>query len=889
MNLRIRRMLRSAAITLVAFCPLAATAAPAAYIANFGDNTVSVVDLSSFAVTNTIAVGAGPQSVAIHPSRPRVYVSNYNDGTVSVIDTQLNTVVDTISLTALSIHPWSVVVDPSGGHLYVGLDGGPSANPQPLVATIDTTTNLSSTFLPNRTAVRGFAFSQDGAHLLLTRNVFNIVESATVPSGSGGNWTNQQEPGAFGIAVDANNQAFWVDHNCNGIDTCGSIRTKAAGAGLGASTPLLTNETHPTSIAADASSLYWTTNDNPGTVRTMIKTGGAATSLTTGLNTPQAIALDSNYVYVTESGNNRLVRIAKTGGTPTYLTVGTTPNSFGNFIGNNAGFADSSNITIGANPAASSYGQPVVLTATIAPGFSGGTVNFCDGGPANDARFCSGGTPLCGGPVNVSGNTATCTTSTLALGTHAITARYNGAGFTSTTPSAATEQVAATATTTALTSDANPSVFGQTVTFTASVSANAPGTGTPSGTVTFLDGTTTLASVTLNSGGQAAFSIGSLGVGSHSISASYSGDTNFSAGTSAALNQVVNQAGTTTTLASSVNPSAPGQTVTLTATVNVNAPGAGTPSGTVTFLDGTTVLASVTLNAGGQATFSTGALSAGSHAITASYSGSTNFSASSSSTLTQVVNHAASTMTLSSGSNPSTFGQAVTFTATVSGSSGPSTPTGTVTFVDGTTTLGTGALNSSGQAVFSTSTLHAGSHTISASYPGDANFAASSGTLTQSVNPATTSVVLSSSSNPSTFGQAVTFGVSVNAGQAPTFARTVGAQAMPAAKMGLALASATGMLTILDGTTTLTTVALDSNGQASYSTSALVVGTHAITVNYSGDSNNAPSSASINQVVNSAVVGTPAVAAPAANSALLGLLALLLAATAIGALRRPGN
>ena len=684
--------------------------------------------------------------------------------------------------------------------------------------------------------------------------------------------------------MDANNQAFWVDHNCNGIDTCGSIRTKAAGTGLGSSTPLLTNETHPTSIAVDANNLYWTTNDNPGTVRTMVKTGGAATSLATGLNTPQAIALDSNYVYATESGNNRLVRIAKTGGTPTYLAVGATPTSFGNFIGNNAGFADSSNITIGANPATSSYGQPVVLTATIAPGFSGGTVNFCDGGPANDARFCSGGTPLCSGPVNVSGNTATCTTSTLALGTHAITARYNGSGFTSTTPTAASEQVAA-ATTTAVTSDANPSVFGQTVTFTASVSANAPGTGTPSGTVTFLDGTTTLASVMLNSGGQATLSIGSLGVGSHSISASYSGDTNFSAGTSAALNQVVNQAGTATALASSVNPSAPGQAVTFTATVSVNAPGAGTLSGTVTFFDGATTLASVTLNASGQATFSTSALGAGSHSITAGYSGNTNFSASTSSALTQVVNHAASTMTLSSGSNPSIFGQAVTFTATVSGSSGPSTPT----FVDGTTTLGTGTLNSSGQAIFSTSTLHAGSHTISASYPGDANFAASSSTLTQSVNQATTSVVLTSSSNPSTFGQSVTFGVSVNAGQAPTFARTVGAQAMPGAKMGFTLASATGTLTILDGTTTLATLPLDSNGQASYSTSTLAVGTHAITVNYSGDGNNAPSSASINQVVNSAVVGTSAVAAPAANSALLGLLALLFVTTAISALRRSGD
>lgn len=80
-----------------------------------------------------------------------------------------------------------------------------------------------------------------------------------------------------------------------------------------------------------------------------------------------------------------------------------------------------------------------------------------------------------------------------------------------------------------------------------------------------------------------------------------------------------------------------------------------------------------------------------------------------------------SSVTLASSANPSTFGQSVTFTATVTGSS----PTGTVTFKDGATVLGTGTLNGSGQATFITSSLAVGSHSITAAYGGDANNSAS--------------------------------------------------------------------------------------------------------------------------------------------------------------------
>src|SRR5262249_40643309 len=121
----------------------------------------------------------------------------------------------------------------------------------------------------------------------------------------------------------------------------------------------------------------------------------------------------------------------------------------------------------------------------------------------------------------------------------------------------------------------------------------------------------------------------------------------------------VTPAATTTALTSNHNPANPGQSVNLTATVSSTA---GTPTGTVTLLEGSVVLGTITLN-GGTGAFSTSSLSSGTHSITAAYGGSTNFSGSTSSGLSQVVK---TSTTTSVGSNlqPSVFGQAITFTAT---------------------------------------------------------------------------------------------------------------------------------------------------------------------------------------------------------------------------------
>ena len=223
-----------------------------------------------------------------------------------------------------------------------------------------------------------------------------------------------------------------------------------------------------------------------------------------------------------------------------------------------------------------------------------------------------------------------------------VTATATDPGGNTSQFSACVAVTATAATTTALGSAPNPSVFGQPVTFTATVSSPGPA---PAGTVTFLDGAASLGTGTLNPSGVATFTTSALAVGTHSTTASYAGDPGHSASSSAAMSQVVNQAGSATGLASSVNPSTVGQSVTFTATVAAVAPGAGTPTGTVSFLDGATSLGGATLSASGVATFTTSALTLGSHPITASYAGDSGFAANASSAAGQVVNSPADVST----------------------------------------------------------------------------------------------------------------------------------------------------------------------------------------------------------------------------------------------------
>jgi len=142
---------------------------------------------------------------------------------------------------------------------------------------------------------------------------------------------------------------------------------------------------------------------------------------------------------------------------------------------------------------------------------------------------------------------------------------------------------------------------------------------------------------TLDGNGRATFTTSNLAVGSHSITAVYSGSPSFNGSTSQALVQTVNSDATAATLTSSLNPSAHNQPVTFTAIVAAAAPGTATPTGTVTFKDGNRTLGSAPLSAG-RAGFTVSNLSKGRHQITAVYGGSSSFATSTSQTLAQTVN-----------------------------------------------------------------------------------------------------------------------------------------------------------------------------------------------------------------------------------------------------------
>jgi Concanavalin A-like lectin/glucanases superfamily/Bacterial Ig-like domain (group 3) len=482
--------------------------------------------------------------------------------------------------------------------------------------------------------------------------------------------------------------------------------------------------------------------------------------------------------------------------------------------------------TVTSSSSSSVAGQSVTFSASISP--NAGPV------PSGTVTFDDGTTALGTGVINGSG-VATFTTSSLSVSSHAISAIYGGdTNFVGSTSAALTQTVNKALAGVAASSTTNPSTHGQSAILTARISASAPGAGTPSGTVAFKDGATTLAAVAVNGNGVATYTSSSLAVGTHSITAFYSGDGNFHGAASTVLVQTVNKAATTTTVTSSTNPSLAGGNVTFSATVSAVAPGAGMRTGTVTFMDGAATLGSGAVNATGVATFSIAGLGQGGHAISAVYGGDANYTGSTSSVLTQIVNAAsrATTTVVTSSSSPSVFGQNVTFSATINPHSGP-VPTGTVTFKDGATVLGTGAVNGSGVATYSTSSLSVANHTITAVYGGDANFNGSTSPgIFQTVSKAATTTAVTSAANPALHGQSVTFTATVS----PTTPGT---------------GTLTGTVYFRDGATTLGSGAVNAGGVATFSISSLVVGTHNITAYYAGDANfSAGTSATITQTVN---------------------------------------
>ncbi|MGH2718877.1 MAG: beta strand repeat-containing protein, partial [Actinomycetota bacterium] len=422
-----------------------------------------------------------------------------------------------------------------------------------------------------------------------------------------------------------------------------------------------------------------------------LNTGGAlASSALTGLAPFPASGVFSNPVDETlnTTATQFVNGIATTG-----VTVG---NILGSDAATDVATADSQmatdDINVKANsttsvptnsPSTSVFGQPVTLGATLSSASGATSPTVPQGGTV---QFKVDGANV-GSPAAVSSGSASLVDSSMAVGTHAVTAVYSGdADFNTSTSASGASQIVNKADTAAVVSSSlNPSFAGQSVTFSVTLTAVSPGAGTPGGTgsVQFEDNGDPLGLAQTPVGGVASISTSSLSVSTHNVTAVYAGDGNFNGttGTLAVPGQVVKPAPTSVNVTPSFDPSVFGQPVTFTATVNAVL--AGTPAGFVQFgLNGVNLGTGETLVSGQAVTPVLTNLAVGSTNVTATYTPTDGVHAGSSGLFTQTVNKANTTTTIGSSANPTNAGTPLSFTATVTAvSPGAGTPGGTVDFV----------------------------------------------------------------------------------------------------------------------------------------------------------------------------------------------------------------
>ncbi|MES4892200.1 Ig-like domain repeat protein [Streptomyces sp. NPDC096012] len=503
--------------------------------------------------------------------------------------------------------------------------------------------------------------------------------------------------------------------------------------------------------------------------------------------------------------------------------------------------------TLASSPDPSAVGQPVVLLARVAAVPPGA------GTPTGTVTFTfDDGTPEVTAPVVNHIAAVTHTFTGTAGSPFGVTAAYDGdQDFAPSTSPVVDQEVSASAslTSTTVTSSPDPSVTGQAVAFTATVSPVPPAAGTPTGTVTFFfrDGTSSTAPLTADGTASAAHAYTSVSGSPYEVTAVYNGDTDFSSSIGTTT-QTVTPADTTTAVVSSANPSVSGQAVTLTATVTAGPAGAGVPAGTVTFTfgDGSPSV-TAPLTAGTAQTTHTYTTTSGSpYTVTATYDGASDFSPSSGTT-TQTVARTGSSTTVVSSPKPSVSGQSVTLTAVVAATPpGAGTPTGTVTFTFGDSSPSVTAPLTAGTAT----TGHvypsaAGSpYAVTATYSGDGDHAPSSGTSRQTVNAAATGTTVTTSDNPSRVGQSVTATARVTA-------------------LSPGAGTPTGTVTFTFGDGTTTTTVLDAGTATAGHTYTTRVGSpYIVTASYNGTSDFTASNATATQTVGQTSTTTAVTSSP---------------------------
>ena len=487
------------------------------------------------------------------------------------------------------------------------------------------------------------------------------------------------------------------------------------------------------------------------------------------------------------------------------------------------------NSVITPNPAGSSTIPTGKLTYSVTLNGASlpSVVQIVDG--YGDASFQSGANST---PLYLVGNYPV-----LSSGTYVVTASYSGDSTYSASSTSTAFAVTQIAPTVALTTSATYIASAGSVTLNYSVTRPSgtyltPLAAYPTGSAVFTDTTTgvVLGTAPLNAAGLATLTTTAITAsGANTISAVYTGDANYTTTTSTTPITVGTLTATTTTLSVAANTYYVGTTVPLTATV--------TPavSAKVSFYDGSTLLGTATSSATTgiatlSATATTTALTAGTHSLSAVFTGTTTYAASTGTTSLTISQNLTSLVI--DAPTASTYGQTISMNGRISRSPSVATPvvglTGTVTFKDGSTTIATATPVYVGSyayytATVSLTTLTAGTHTLSAVYNGDTNYATStSATVTTTVAQLTPVITLSS---PATV---------YNGASSVPLTATI--------PLASALAAPTGLVVFYDGSTVVgSTTATYSSAAGGYVATVTLTGqssgTHSYTAVLAADYN----------------------------------------------------
>ena len=417
---------------------------------------------------------------------PYAYITNSGDNTVSIIDTVTDTVKEMV---LVGKAPWGVAVNPAGTKVYV------TNNDDGTVSVIDTSTNEVTYTVTVGAGPYGVAVNPAGTMVYVANSndgTVSVIDTST----NNVTYTVTVGAGPYGVAVTPDGTKVYVTNNedVSVIDTATNNVTATVNV-----------RNRPYGVAV-----------NPTGTKVYVASAGSTANAGIGSNTVSVIDTATNNVKTTKVpvGSSPFGVAVNPAGTKVYVAnTGDDTVSVINTTTNEVTYT----VTVGAGPygvAVNPAGTKVyVVNSALSP-----TVY----GPYSIGR---GARLLTPGTVSVI-DTATYEVTTVPVRQTPIAFGQ----FIGTLPD----------TTTALTSSPNPSIFGQLVTLTANVSTTSPGAGTPSGTVTFFDGNTSIQTVDISSG-QATLTTSSLLGGPRLITAKYNGDNNFKSSTSTALTQAVSE------------------------------------------------------------------------------------------------------------------------------------------------------------------------------------------------------------------------------------------------------------------------------------------------------------------------------------------------------------